>query len=202
MSNVSKFEMMAKRYDSEDRLAVATIIANELREKISPHHYETALDFGCGTGLVGLQLTDLFQQMIFTDPSTGMIEQVEKKLAEQKITTVSAMNIDLLSESESKTAIQVDCIYMSQVLLHISDTKQVFEKLKPLIKPNGRLLIVDFDLTATVQSSEIHPGFSHEQLTTLAEAAGYKTITITTFYHGKNLLMNQDTSMFIMEATV
>lgn len=200
MSNVSKFEMMAKRYDSEDRLAVATIIADELRRKISPYHYETALDFGCGTGLVGLQLRELFKQMIFVDPSAGMIEQVQAKLTAQNITTISALHADLLSASHPD--ISVDCLYMSQVLLHIPDTELVLTKLKSFIKPNGRLMIVDFDLTPSISSTEIHPGFSHEQLTALAKSVGYKDVSIQTFYHGKNLLMNQDTSMFIMEASV
>ncbi|WP_321384107.1 class I SAM-dependent methyltransferase [uncultured Enterococcus sp.] len=200
MSNVDKFEMMAARYDSDERSAVATIIADELKKQLSPYGYETALDFGCGTGLVGLQLKDLFEEMIFTDPSPAMIEQVKLKLAEQKITTISALPVDLLSEAHSD--IKVDCLYMSQVLLHIPDTKSVFEKLKPLINTGGRLMIVDFDLTSSITSTEIHPGFSHNQLITLANEAGYKDVTVQTFYHGKKLLMNQDSAMFLLEATV
>lgn len=200
MGNVSKFEMMAARYDTEERLAIATVIANELRRKIQPHSFKTALDFGCGTGLVGLQLKDLFEEMVFTDPSPAMIEQVDKKVTEQNIDNITTLAIDLLSDTPEN--IQVDCIYMSQVLLHIADTKAVFDTLKSLIKPNGRLMIVDFDEATTVTSTEIHPGFSHKELTALAEAAGYSDIHIETFYHGKNLLMNQDASLFIFEATV
>ncbi|MBP1045848.1 class I SAM-dependent methyltransferase [Enterococcus sp. BWM-S5] len=197
---MNKFEMMAKRYDTPDRLKIATIIADEIRKTISPYHYQTALDFGCGTGLVGLQLKDLFQQMIFTDPSAGMIEQVDQKIAKQDIHNITTLHADLLADSRSD--IQVDCIYMSQVLLHIPNTEQVFKGLKPLIKSGGRLVIVDFDQTPSIQSTEIHTGFSHAELTSLAGAAGYTDIAIKTFYHGENLLMNQDSSLFIMEAKI
>ncbi len=68
---------MAARYDREDRVAQARRIVEAVRRELSDTAGKTAMDFGCGTGLIGLGLIDLFASMLFVDASPEMIEQVQ-----------------------------------------------------------------------------------------------------------------------------
>jgi len=69
------FEQMACRYDTEDRVNTAKIIVQAVRSELVDTKGKTALDYGCGTGLVGFCLINLFKSMLFVDSSPQMIEQ-------------------------------------------------------------------------------------------------------------------------------
>ena len=43
------------------------------------------MDFGCGTGILGLNLINNVKKVIFLDSSKGMIKQVQKGLLEKKV---------------------------------------------------------------------------------------------------------------------
>ncbi|MGC6767671.1 class I SAM-dependent DNA methyltransferase [Enterococcus sp. LJL51] len=194
---MNKFEQIANHYDSPERLQIAEQIADKIRQTVKTGEYDTALDFGSGTGLVGLQLIDLFSQMIFVDTSGNMLEIARKKIDQQKIDSITLLHQDLFLDSKG---ISADFVYLSQVLLHIPDTAAVFSLLKSLINPGGKLVIVDFDKEESIQHPDVHNGFSHRELIHIAEQAGFKNIQMETFYHGKNMFMNKDASLFILQA--
>lgn len=56
IGNTEQFDKMALRYDSPERIQIANIIAEAMRDKITVGERVKAMDFGCGTGLIGLNL--------------------------------------------------------------------------------------------------------------------------------------------------
>ncbi|MCM3038888.1 hypothetical protein M3201_04130 [Paenibacillus motobuensis] len=60
MGNTDIFDSMASGYDTPERIRIAKIISNAVREYISDGKNKSAIDFGCGTGLVGMDLLDDF----------------------------------------------------------------------------------------------------------------------------------------------
>jgi ubiquinone/menaquinone biosynthesis C-methylase UbiE len=160
------FEQMASRYDTEDRVNMAKIIVQAVRSELVDTKGKTALDYGCGTGLVGFGLIDLFQSMLLVDASTQMIEQVKRKIENGRFESASTLCSDFLVEAPT---IQVDYVIMSQVLLHIKDSRFILTRLYGILKKDGHLIIVDFDKNENIISDKVHPGFEAERVDRFAQ---------------------------------
>lgn len=52
MGNTDKFEMIADTYDTPERIQIAKVASNAIREYLVDSKSKNAIDFGCGTGLV------------------------------------------------------------------------------------------------------------------------------------------------------
>lgn len=206
MGNTEKFQMMAHQYDTADRIVNAKLSADMIREAFDAKESKgkNAMDFGCGTGLVGLSLLDVFDSMTFLDTSSNMLEIVAKKVEANMDGASSDQNrIKLLCvDLEADNAIEGswDVIFMVQVLLHVSDPRALLAKLYRHISPSGKLIIIDFDENEAVKSDLVHAGFNQTVLAKGLEQLGFKGITSKTFYEADNLFMKQRASQFIMVA--
>lgn len=195
------FEQMAARYDTEERAAMAEIIAEAIRQELSDDSHtqdKKALDYGCGTGLVGLRLVDLFGSMLFVDTSPQMVEQVRKKLVDEGIANASAQSGDFCASVPH--GVNADYIFLSQVLLHVKEYPPLLERLYGLLNPGGHLIIADFDKNDNISSDMVHNGFVQADLAELLRKIGFSSANFHTFHHGQKLFMNQDASMFILNA--
>ena len=118
---------------------------------------KTAIDFGCGTGLVGFDLLDQFSSVLFLDSSQNMIDQVQNKLSASGKENAETLCFDI--ESEPAAGLHTDYIFMAQVLLHLNDTKKVLSRLYEVLNKSGHLLIVDFNQNKNITSDLVHNGF-------------------------------------------
>lgn len=192
------WEEMASRYDTDDRIDVANIIVQAVRSELKGTKGETALDYGCGTGLIGLGLTDLFKSVLFVDPSAQMIDQVNRKIEARRIENASTLCCDFLEQVPS--ALQVNYVIMSQVLLHIKDSRSILARLYNILKKGGHLLVVDFDKNESIISDQVHNGFEQKDLIKSLEEIGFSSVNAHTFHHRKGMFMNKDASLFILDA--
>lgn len=92
------FDNIAKKYDIDSRIELANTITKELRKELKNTSDKQALDYGCGTGLVGLQLTDKFRSILFVDSSEEMINVVNQKIEKIKVNNGSTMVGDFSTE--------------------------------------------------------------------------------------------------------
>ncbi|WP_088225409.1 class I SAM-dependent methyltransferase [Desulfosporosinus sp. FKB] len=198
MGNINIFEMMANRYDTTERIQIAKVASDAIREHLADTHDKKAIDFGCGTGLVGINLLNDFSSMLFVDPSPNMINQIKQKIADLNIQNADTLCFDF--EKEDRKDIQADYIFMAQVLLHINDIELVLARLYDILNPGGHLLIVDFNKNEEVSSDLVHNGFDQEKLIDLMTKLGYRAFQSKTFYTGSKLFMNQDASLFILDS--
>ena len=199
MENSSKqiFEQMADRYDTEDRIKIAEITADAIRSVIIEGNKKTAVDYGCGTGLVGLNLINSFQSVLFADASPQMIEKVRQKIKTAQISTANTMCFDLCTETPD---LKTDYIFLSLVLLHIKDVPLILSKLFDLLNDGGHLIIVDFDKEESIVSDKVHNGFNQPELRELIKQTGFREVDSHTFYFGEKIFMNTDASLFILDA--
>ncbi len=193
MSN-NVFERMAQRYDSESRIELANIIVKKVRQALADSESKTLLDYGSGTGLVGLQLVDLVRSVLLVDSSEQMMAVAEAKITHNNILNASVRVSDFTEETPD---LKADIILVSLVLLHIPKTTLILEQLYSILNEGGKLLIVDFDKDETISHPKVHNGFLHDDLKNKLSDAGFKSIEIETFHHGKNIFMKKDASMFI-----
>jgi ubiquinone/menaquinone biosynthesis C-methylase UbiE len=197
MGNIEKFNQMANRYDTPDREEIAGIIAGAVRPYIVNGKDKRAIDFGCGTGLVGLRLLNEFKSMLFIDAAENMVEMVKLKIQASGVRNAETLCCDM---TECHKELSADYILMSQTLLHIKEIERVLSVLYRILNKGGHLLIVDFDKNERVVSDEVHNGFVQNQLIETVKKVGFASATSKTFYHGSRMFMNQDASLFILEA--
>ncbi len=198
MGNTDKFEQIATIYDTPERVHIASVSADAIRKFAVATKEKIAIDFGCGTGLVGLDLLDAFHSILFLDSSPNMIKQVQQKITALRIPNAATMCFDF--ETEVTSDLHADYIFMAQVLLHIKDVEFILTRLYDVLNPGGHLLIVDFNKNENIISDIVHNGFDQIELTSMMTKLGYKNIQSETIYEGTNIFMGQDASMFILNA--
>ncbi|WP_438431484.1 class I SAM-dependent methyltransferase [Gorillibacterium sp. sgz500922] len=198
MGNTDIFERMADGYDTAERIHVAKTAAEAIRGYLIDADQKNAIDFGCGTGLVGLNLLNEFRHIRFVDSSQKMIDRINRKLAEFAVPNADALCLDL--ENETGTGLRADYIFMAQVLLHIRDVDAILTRLYEALAEGGHLLIVDFDKNENIVSDMVHNGFEQAELADRMTQIGYASVRSETFYSGSSLFMNRDASMFILDA--
>ncbi|MEI5989539.1 hypothetical protein A5881_001027 [Enterococcus termitis] len=192
------FDQIAQRYDSPKQLELANIITKEIKTELGNTTGKTALDYGCGTGLIGLQISAEFEEMLFIDPSKEMIHVVDQKIAQMNRTNVKTVVGSFANEETLN--IKADLIIVSLVLLHVPDTLDSLKSLYRALNSKGHILVVDFDKNENINHEKVHNGFSQLELKQQLEKIGFKSVSSRTFYHGQNIFMNQDASMFILNA--
>ena len=188
------FEQMAKRYDTEFRIELAKVVVKEVRPILRNSKSLSLIDYGSGTGLVSLELSDLVDSILLVDSSKQMLEVAKAKISHKGITNATVLYSDFTQET---TELKADIVLMSLVLLHIPDTKEILQGLFNILNSGGKLIIIDFDKNDKINHPKVHNGFSHEELKKTLSEVGFKSIEIKTFYHGNHIFMDQDASMFI-----
>ena len=188
------FEQMAKRYDTEERIELAKVIVKEVRPELQNSKSKSLIDYGSGTGLVSLELSDLVDSILLVDSSKQMLEVAKAKITHRGITNAKVLYSDFTQETPE---LKADIVLMSLVLLHIPDTKKILQELFNILNNGGKLIIIDFDKNDKINHPKVHNGFSHEELKKRLSEVGFKSSEMKTFYHGNRIFMNQDASMFI-----
>jgi ubiquinone/menaquinone biosynthesis C-methylase UbiE len=190
--------MIADIYDTSERIQIAKLSSDAIREYLADAKDKSAIDFGCGTGLVGMNLLKDFKSMLFLDTSQNMVNQIKQKISVSDIQNASTLCFDL--EKESLSELHADYIFMVQVLLHISEVDMILSRLYEVLNENGHLLIVDFDKNEKIASDMVHNGFYQTELADTMSKIGYRDIRSKTFYTGSKIFMGQDASMFILDS--
>ncbi len=199
------FDQYALQWDSERRIQRAKCIAEEMTKKFKQKTYKKALEFGCGTALVGFNLKDRFENLLLIDSSAGMVEIANHKIINSEASHVHAIQMDLLDE---KIEENFQMIFSSMVFHHINDTDKILSKLYAILEPEGEICIVDIDeedghFHDDYPGFDGHNGFNHESLKAKFESAGFKNIKMENFYH--DFKQSKDKaipySLFILWAT-
>ncbi|HCD43779.1 MAG TPA: methyltransferase type 12 [Lachnoclostridium sp.] len=198
MGNTDKFEMIADIYDTPERIQIARVSSNAIREYLVDAKSKSAIDFGCGTGLVGMNLISDFNSMLFLDTSQNMIHQIEQKISSSNIQNAATLCFDF--EKDSLSDLHADYIFMAQVLLHIKDIELLLSRLYEILEENGHLLIIDFDKNEKIASDMVHNGFDQTELKEVMTKIGYRNIKSKTIYTGSKIFMGHDASLFVLDS--
>lgn len=191
---INPFEDMAKRYDTEERMELAQVIVTEVRSKFQNTTSKSLIDYGSGTGLISLELSDLVASILLIDSSEQMLEVAKAKIHHKGITNAKVLCSDFTQEIPE---LKADIVLMSLVLLHIPDTKNILQAVYDILNDGGQLIIIDFEKNDKVYHPKVHNGFSYEELKNQLSEIGFTSIEIKSFYHGNRIFMKEDATMFI-----
>ena len=155
------------------------------------------MEYGCGTGLVGLSFANKFKELVLVDPSPGMIAQVEVKKQENSLSHVTSMCGNFLDGLSISS--KFDCIFTSMALHHEPNVPLLFKTLFGFIEEGGRLIVVDLDeddgsFHADEPNFNGHHGFGHDYLLETSRKAGFLATTVKTFYEGEREVLEKKVS--------
>ena len=74
------FDELAKRYDSDKQIFLASIIQKEVEAELEESQDKTFLDYGSGTGLVSLDLASYVDELYLVDSSKEMTAITANKI--------------------------------------------------------------------------------------------------------------------------
>ena len=96
------------------------------------------LDYGCGTGLIGLFLLPHVHTVTGADNSSGMLEVLRDKIAAGGVQGMKAIELDL--EQDLLHSTRYDMIVVGMVMHHIKGTEKVLRGFHDLLVPGGHPL--------------------------------------------------------------
>lgn len=198
------FDNTAKEWDTPRRIERAKIISKEISRSLDNIKIKSAMEFGCGTGLISFNLVDKIKNLTLIDNSEEMIQVVNKKISDYDFQNIKSICDNITDMKINDT---YDVIYSSMSLHHIVDVKDLINKLYKLINNNGVLCIVDLNeedgrFHKNEEGFNGHNGFNQQWLKEVVEEVGFKNITSRTFYNGIKNIDGEDVqySLFILSA--
>lgn len=116
---------------------------------------DTVLDFGCGTGGITLNLAKYCRKVIGVDISREMLDILEEKAKEQKITNFETHCAGFLTYNHGKSE-KADKIVSMVALHHLPDfwKSVALGKLADILKTGGKLYLFDVVFTFNSQDHE------------------------------------------------
>jgi len=149
-------------------------IAEAIRKAVPLRRDMSALDYGCGTGLLAFPLRGDLGAILAADSSSGMLDVLAGKIAAQGVTNMTTLQLDLLNDP--LPAQRFDLIVTSMTLHHVPDTGHILRLFHDLLNPGGYLCMADLDKEdGSFHGIEIdvHHGFDRADLSRRAALAGF-----------------------------
>ncbi|MBL4932166.1 class I SAM-dependent methyltransferase [Clostridium paridis] len=199
------FDEYAKNWDTDIRIKRAKVISNEIIKSIDIKDNPTAMEFGCGTGLISFNIYEKFKSITLVDSSQGMIDILKDKITKYEINNMTPCKIDILNEEF--TSKKFDVIFSSMVLHHIKDTSKIIKNFYELLNTLGTLCIIDLDkedgsFHRNEPDFKGHNGFDQEELKSILLKIGFRDVEIKTFYRDEKVIDDKeiDYSLFLLKA--
>ena len=135
-------------------------------------------DLGCGTGQVAAALSPWVKRVVAVDESADMLRAARDRLGALKNVGVKEGNLERLPVRDA----ELDIAMLSLVLHHVPDPGQALAEVGRVVKPGGRVLVVDMlphDRAEYRQGmGHVWLGFSAKHLTKLLNSAGFGDVRV------------------------
>ena len=182
---MTTFDERAKDWDSDPKkVERARVVAEAIRAALPLSTDMTALEYGCGTGLLSFALQSDLGQITLADTSQGMLDVLGEKIAAAGVTNMHPVKLDLATNPVP--AARFDLTYSLMTLHHIADVEDMLGKFNAILKPNGYLLVADLDKEDGTFHTDgmqyFHDGFARKELQQMVEAAGFGNVRFSTAY--------------------
>ncbi|WP_373070732.1 methyltransferase [Sulfurimonas sp.] len=153
---------------------VPSIIKEKL-QSLNPPKDSKILDLGCGTGLLGKAIIDMFPNIVGVDISTNMIKETRKK------DIYTTLYIDDIHDFLLENVKEFDLILAADVFIYIGDLQVVFSSVRKCLNDNG-YFIFTIELSTEVNTSDHKLAksgrFSHtmEYIESLCKEVGFDVL--------------------------
>ena len=115
-----RFDEAAANWDEKPRrVELSRRIVEAIKEAVPFTREMTALEIGCGTGLLTLGLASELKSIMATDSSQGMIKVLRSKIESNEILNIETRCFDFVSNNNLSAQKRFDLIYSGMVFHHI-----------------------------------------------------------------------------------
>jgi len=173
------FDKEAASWDENPaRVKLAKDIAHAISTQIALTNDMDIMDFGCGTGLLTIELLPLVRSITGVDSSQGMLDIFNMKIAKLQLNKVSIVLLDL--DKGDTLAGHYDLVLSNMTLHHIKEIEPLFAQFYKIITPGGCLCIADLDLDDgqfhVDNIGVFHCGFDRAALCRFFKEAGFDDV--------------------------
>ena len=123
-------DMLGNKLDYKVPDLLLKMIRRQSGEEV---RFSRGLDLGCGTGLSGLAMTKIVEDLDGVDLSGAMLEQAEAKKIYGKL--IKGNIVDVMSSLRT----EYDIVVATDVLVYVGDLVVFFKKAADMLRPNGIL---------------------------------------------------------------
>ena len=171
------FEEHASEWDSIRSLHVAEAeVEAAMLEALGGKRLDLLVDLGTGTGRTLELFAEHYDRAIGFDVNQAMLAYARAKLSQSGLDKAQVRQGDIYNVALE--ADQADVVVMHQVMHYLSDPADALNEAARVLRPGGRLLIVDFapHQVEFLRESHAHErlGFSTEQVADWLEGSGLK----------------------------
>jgi len=179
---IDTFSQKALVWDANPQVvALADRFAAEL-ERIVPDPAGLAmLEFGCGTGLVGLRYAARAASLDLVDTSPAMLGVLRGK-AGAGAPGVRVHEAGIADPTIGRAS--VDWLISNMALHHVADIPALLARWREIVKPGGRVTIGELEAeSGTFHAPEVvpHNGFEPRELAKVFQDAGFTGVETHTF---------------------
>jgi 2-polyprenyl-3-methyl-5-hydroxy-6-metoxy-1,4-benzoquinol methylase len=200
------FDAAALTWDENPgRVKMAGDVARAVRDTIRLTPEMDVLDFGCGTGLLTLQLQPFVRTITGTDSSAGMLDVLNKKISTAGLANVKTSLFD--PEQESTLTGDYDLIVSSMTFHHVPEIRNLLSLLHTHLRPGRWIAVADLDLDGgrfhDSNDGVFHHGFDRSLLKKEMEAAGFRAIrnrTAAIVHKSSPVCQEKSFTVFLMTA--
>ncbi len=178
------FDISAAAWDAEPRrVELAKAVGEAILRQVQPTREMDVLDYGCGTGLLGLFLLPHVRSVTGADSSPGMLEVLERKIRSGGM-QMRALKLDLLNDPPPES--HYNMITANMVLHHVERIDVLLAAFHRMLLPGGILAVSDLDAEQGLfhgpeaAGSVYHNGFDRRKLMDRLRSAGFVDVKDTT----------------------
>jgi ArsR family transcriptional regulator len=138
----------------------------------------TVGDLGCGTGQMSAALAPFVRRVIAVDTSAAMLQAARKRLGAFDNIELRRGDLEALPIDDAR----LDAATMALVLHHLPDPATVLQEVARVLKPGGRLMLVDMlphdRESYRQQMGHVWLGFSEDQLRRFVRDSGLGDVRV------------------------
>lgn len=171
-------EEKIKKYESKERLE--ELNPKKTLERLGFREGSILCDIGAGTGIFSFPATELSKNDIYAlDVSDKMLELLEERKKSKGIKNLKIGKVEnnILPVSDSTC----DLAIMVTVLHHIEEKQLMFSEVRRVLKPGGKLTIVEFYKREAEMGPPKNIRISEDELIEIGKENGLEVISEYSF---------------------
>ena len=139
------------------------------------------VDFGCGTGVLTVEMARWAKRVVAIDANSEVLSKAKERAQRAGVSNVTFLREDLhrLSLPDARK----DLVVISQSLHHVEDPKTVLSEAARILKPGGRLVLLELmphdERWVRERLGHRHLGFDPEMLRALLKEVGFAKVELT-----------------------
>lgn len=199
-----RFAAKAAEWDTPSpRTAMAEKFVQEIKGLNIVSDSSHVVEFGCGTGLVGINFVENAKKVTFVDNSPAMLSVLK-----EKISFLNSTNCEIIEGSYPEmSAIEKSDLFIALMSVHhVESIEEMAKAFHSSLKPGGKVIVGDLRTEdGSFHGAELvpHNGFDEKELSKTFVDAGFvieKFYTFNTMHRTLSDGSEKDFDQFIMIA--